>query len=138
MREPAFWRRRPGLAARALLVPLGALYGAIAARRLARRGRARRRAGDLRRKLSLSAAPARRRPCIALARMLARARRDGRSFLSRGYGGRLRGPVLVDPARHAAADVGDEPLLLARTSAVIVSRQRECRRRAGAARSAPA
>ena len=37
MREPAFWWRKPGLAA-ALLTPLGAVYGAAAARRLARRG----------------------------------------------------------------------------------------------------
>jgi tetraacyldisaccharide 4'-kinase len=29
--------------------------------------------------------------------------------LSRGYGGRLRGPVMVDRERHAAVDVGDEP-----------------------------
>jgi hypothetical protein len=42
----------------------------------------------------------------------------------RCYGGELRGPVRVDPARHAASDVGDEPLMLAGHLPVVVSRKR--------------
>jgi len=45
-------------------------------------------------------------------------------FLSRGYGGRLPGPVQVKPDVHGSADVGDEPLLLARSAPTVVSRDR--------------
>ena len=44
--------------------------------------------------------------------------------LSRGYGGRLTGPVLVNPTEHSAADVGDEAIMLAATAAVVVARRR--------------
>ena len=44
--------------------------------------------------------------------------------LSRGYGGRLRGPLKVDMARHTAADVGDEPLMMAAHVGVVTARDR--------------
>jgi tetraacyldisaccharide 4'-kinase len=60
---------------------------------------------------------------LALAKLL-RGLGETPVVLSRGYGGRLRGPVKVDPARHAAADVGDEPLMMARTVPVVVAQDR--------------
>ena len=59
----------------------------------------------------------------ALADRLA-ARGKAVHLLSRGYGGRLEGPVRVDPAVHTSADVGDEPLMLARDFFVWVSHDR--------------
>jgi tetraacyldisaccharide 4'-kinase len=121
MREPAFWRRKPGLAAR-LLAPLSLAYGAVAGLRLRQRGR---RAGMPVVCIgNFTVGGAGKTPtALAVARMLAAAG-ERPVFLSRGYGGRLAGPVLVDPARHAADDVGDEPLLLARAAAAIMARAR--------------
>ncbi|HEX8470686.1 MAG TPA: tetraacyldisaccharide 4'-kinase, partial [Brevundimonas sp.] len=44
--------------------------------------------------------------------------------LSRGYGGKLEGPLRVDPNVHTAADVGDEPLMLALDSPAWISADR--------------
>ena len=121
MREPVFWRRKPGLAAR-LLAPLSLAYGAVAGLRLRQRGR---RAGVPVVCIgNFTVGGAGKTPtALAVARMLAAAG-ERPVFLSRGYGGRLAGPVLVDPARQVADDVGDEPLLLARAAATIVARAR--------------
>jgi tetraacyldisaccharide 4'-kinase len=121
VREPAFWHRPPDWRS-ALLTPLASLYGFVAARRMARPGH---RAG----------APvicvgnyhtggAGKTPTVlALAKIL-KDLGETPFALTRGYGGTERGPLAVDVARHAARDVGDEPLLLARALPVIVSGDR--------------
>jgi tetraacyldisaccharide 4'-kinase len=59
---------------------------------------------------------------IAVARLLRDAGANP-AFLTRGYGGRLAGPLIVAPT-HSAIDVGDEPLLLARVAPTVVARDR--------------
>ncbi len=61
---------------------------------------------------------------IAIAKRLI-AERIKPVFLSRGYGGRAEGPLVLDPSQHRAADVGDEPLLLCRTAPVVVAKNRQ-------------
>ena len=119
MREPAFWWK-PGSGS--LLSPLAAIYGAVAAARMHTEGQ---RAGVPVICLgNLTVGGAGKTPAaIAVARLLLAAR-ERPFFLTRGYGGRLHGPVRVDPAAHDAVDVGDEPLLLAQLAPTIVARER--------------
>ncbi|MGP1394512.1 MAG: tetraacyldisaccharide 4'-kinase [Inquilinaceae bacterium] len=134
MKTPRFWYRQPGSAA-ALLSPAAALWGL---------------GGTLRRRTSRPAsAPvpiicvgnvvaggAGKTPVVlALAETCAVGGRRPH-LLSRGYGGRLRGPVRVDPDTHSARDVGDEPLLLARSAPTWVARDRLAGARAAAAAGA--
>jgi tetraacyldisaccharide 4'-kinase len=121
MREPAFWWREAGFAA-SLLAPVGLIYGAIAARRMATKGTA---AGvPVLCVGNFTLGGAGKTPTvIALARMLADA--GERPFcLTRGYGGTLTGPKLVDPHNDLAAQVGDEALLLAHIAPTVVARDR--------------
>ena len=46
------------------------------------------------------------------------------SVLTRGFGGNKKGPIFVDTNLHQSLDVGDEPLMMAQTMNVCVSRNR--------------
>ncbi len=46
------------------------------------------------------------------------------AIILRGYKGNLKGPLLVDPTKHTAQDVGDEPLLLSLTCTTWISSNR--------------
>jgi tetraacyldisaccharide 4'-kinase len=119
MREPAFWWQ-PG--AGTLLSPFGAIYGIAARRRLAQPGT---RAGVPVICLgNLTVGGAGKTPAALLVAHILLAAHARPFFLSRGYGGRLRGPVRVELPRHRATHVGDEPLMLARLAPTIVARDR--------------
>jgi len=141
MREPAFWRtdggRGSGELARALLTPLSWIYSWAGARRIAK---------------TIPIDPG--IPVICVGNLtlggtgktpitqaiLARLKdmKVSAHALSRGYGGKLKGPVKVDLATHTAMDVGDEPLLLARSATAWISRNRPDSARSAAQNGAEA
>jgi tetraacyldisaccharide 4'-kinase len=121
MREPGFWWEKPGIAAW-LLWPVSLIYGAVAAWRMRRPGFQAGIPVICVGNFTLGGTgktPA----AIAIARLLA-GNGEKPFFLTRGYGGRLAGPLRVDLASHRASDVGDEPLLLAHHMPTIVARDR--------------
>ncbi len=121
MREPAFWHR-PSSWKSHLLRPLAAVYGAVAARRMRRAGLD---AGiPVLCVGNYHVGGAGKTPTVLALAKLLRELDELPVVLSRGYGGSLRGPVKVDPGRHTASDVGDEPLMMAATLPVVISRDR--------------
>jgi tetraacyldisaccharide 4'-kinase len=119
MQAPRFWWQ-PGKGM--LLSPLAALYGAVAWLRMRRPGRS---VGVPVICLgNLTVGGAGKTPAALAVGRLLLAHHERPFFLSRGYGGHLAGPVLINRSVHRAAAVGDEPLLLARLAPTIVARNR--------------
>ncbi|MDP1738537.1 MAG: tetraacyldisaccharide 4'-kinase [Caulobacter sp.] len=132
---PRWWYVRHGAprrVTRTLLRPLSWLWAAVTARRIARTvpvdaGLPVICVGNL------TVGGTGKTPVVRELLRLLTARDRAAHGLSRGYGGRLEGPLRVDPAVHTAADVGDEPLMLARDYPVWISADRPAGARAARA-----
>lgn len=125
MRPPEFWSRRDGTsqALSLALAPFGWVYGASVAFK-ARNAIPHRAAAKVICVGNLTAGGSGKTPvAIAIARAL-EARGLRAVILSRGYGGRARGPSFVNREKDTAADVGDEALMAAASVPVIVARDR--------------
>ncbi len=121
--EPGWWYARQGRVAGRLLAPLSHLYGAIARRRYET-------ATTFRSRLpvvcigNFTAGGTGKTPLtLHLARRLASLGHQPVA-LTRGYGGRLKGPYWVDAERDGPGDVGDEPLLLSAALRTMLARDR--------------
>jgi len=131
VRAPAFWFNlpdRPGWQAR-LLAPAAALWRLGAAARRARAAPIRIDAPVLC-VGNLTAGGAGKTPMVAALMERLAARGVAAHVVSRGHGGRTTGPHLVDPTEDRAADVGDEPLMLAGGGLVWVAHDRAAGARA--------
>jgi tetraacyldisaccharide 4'-kinase len=121
--EPEWWYSSTPQWPAKLLRPVANVYGAVAQWRYAR-------ANPYRSQLpvicvgNFTAGGTGKTPMSLLIADLVEAGGGAPWFLSRGYGGRLDGQERVDSARHTAAVVGDEPLLLAARAPTVISRDR--------------
>lgn len=137
---PRWWYRRgdlPSPVTRALLTPLSWIWAASTARRIARA-----RPADPGAPVicvgNLTVGGVGKTPIVRELLLILRARGVPAHGLSRGYGGREAGPLRVDPQRHDAAQVGDEPLMLAQDFPFWISRDRVAGARAAVAGGARA
>ncbi len=121
MKAPRFWWTQRSIAG-FVFAPLGHFYGRLSGKRMEKSGYAT--ALPVLCIGNLVAGGAGKTPTALMIATLLKAGGYKPIFLTRGYGGKIKGPCLVDPKRHTAIDVGDEAPLLARVAPTIVARDR--------------
>ena len=122
MRTPDFWSRKPGILAHSLR-PLGAIYGAATAKRIANVAGYKASAPVICIGNINAGGTGKTPTTVALAERIAE-RGKAPIILSRGYGGSANGPLLVNPKSDSADRVGDEPLLMSGFAKTIVAKDR--------------
>ena len=127
LETPFWWYRKKGALAFAL-APLGRLYGRVAEGRFAKGEPYRSRLPVVCIGNFTAGGGGKTPTAIAVASLLKELGAKP-AFLTRGYGGRSEGPVLVAKGQ-SAEDVGDEPLLLAEVAPTMVSADRAAGARA--------
>jgi len=121
LETPFWWYRKKGALA-SVLSPLGALYGRVAEARYAR-------VTPYRSRLpvicigNFTAGGGGKTPTAIAIGSLLTTLGSNPCFLTRGYGGTSKGPVMVRQGQ-SAAEVGDEPLLLAEHAPTMVAADR--------------
>ncbi|MEE9315270.1 MAG: tetraacyldisaccharide 4'-kinase [Rhizobiaceae bacterium] len=119
---PPFWFQKPGIAAWALS-PIGAIYGAITAKRMQKTDGVVTKTPVLCIGNFITGGAGKTPTAIAIAK-IARELGLRPGFLSRGYGGSITKPTIVDIKAHNAKDVGDEPLILGLYAVTVISPNR--------------
>ena len=120
--EPPFWWTRPGAMA-FLLSPISFVWGQAVGYNMARSPAASAPVPVLCIGNFIAGGAGKTPTAIAFANAVRKAGHVP-GFLSRGYGGQLEGPLVVDLQKHRAVDVGDEPLLLAEEQTTVISGNR--------------
>jgi len=122
MKAPSFWYQKPGHLS-CLLQPFGWLYGKGGKLVSSLKKQKRFKIPIISVGNIVSGGSGKTPTAISLA-ILLKEKGQNVHFVTRGYKGKEKGPLIVNPSLHSHEDVGDEPLLLAQNAPTWVAKDR--------------